>query len=183
MPTKYYLIFIVLFVLSCAQKREMSICEFDQLYKYIEQNKKPLTLENVTVYERENEDQYEYYCNEYKVGYWFSIKSIWGYDLKLYEDGEKWSDGVLKNKFPKEFQSIKSDILRKINITAEIFYNYDIRVIQAVNNHYGLRTIYFSSRDNKTLIISEDSTTINNYAENKSVLIKKYSDLCILINQ
>ena len=78
MHTKYYLIFIVLFVLSCAQKREMSIGEFDQLYKYIEQNKKTLTLENVTVYERENEDQYEYYCNEYKVGYWFSIKSIWG---------------------------------------------------------------------------------------------------------
>jgi hypothetical protein len=183
-PTKYYLIFIVLFVLSCAPKRDMSIEEFDQLYRFIKQNKIVLSLQNISVVQRCNEDQYLYsIISDGDVNYWFSIKSLWGYDLKLFEDGEKKSDAILKKKFPKEFQSIKVDILRQINIASEIFYNYNLQVIHANKSQDGFSTIYFSSRDNKTLIISEDSSTINNFVKNKSVLIKKYSDLCILINQ
>jgi len=59
-PTIYFLIFVVLFVLSCASKKDTPIEEFDQLYRFIKQNKIVLSLENISIVRRGNEDQYLY---------------------------------------------------------------------------------------------------------------------------
>jgi hypothetical protein len=174
----------VLFALSCEHKSDITIEEFDRLYRFVKQNRITFSLENVSIIHRGSEDQYLYsFVSNGDINYWFSIKNIWGYDLKLYRDGEKKNDEILKRNFPEKYDSIKADILLKINIVAEIFYNFSLQAIHSNRSQDGFRTIYFSSRDNKTLIISEDSSTINKFTQDNSVLIKKYNELDVLINQ